>query len=50
MTKINFHDSRGEEDHLLFLPRLFEFFSRKTSRTGVVLPVPTFYTVGSFPL
>ena len=49
-TRINFHDSRGEEDHLLFLTRLFEFFSRKTSRTGVVLPVSTFYTVGSFPL
>ena len=49
-TRINFHDSRGEEDHLLFLARLFEFFSRKTSRTGVVLPVSTFYTVGSFPL
>ena len=49
-TKINFHDSRGEEDHLLFLPWLFEFFSRKTSRTSVVLLVCTFYTVGSFPL
>ena len=40
----NFHDSRGEEDHLLFLDAWMFF------KTNVVLLVSTFYTVGIFLL